>query len=540
MSFPRRRYFIMSLSRNAASDLRSAFENVMSMSDDRLRHLFDSSVDKVSSLDLKFLSEISSYSTDQLVSKTADLKRSMFALNRDLESEMVSADRGIEPCIDSIESIVLHDSASMKSMLNAWTLPAVSIEPFKRFRAANSLLRTLLQNSQGLQEFLEIPQVMEQCIASSHYADAFALQDFFRRIVGRFPISSIPFFAELEREVEAQKMALERAIDTTLSTRVLKAQEINNLLLLHRLLHPKADLKLKFLECRSAYFRSRKPNENQCTPSKFLKDYAEVIRVQLADILNQFKILFQQNGGQFDLELARFTLQEIKIFLDDVERVLPQVPVDSMFQTMAELFQLLSYVRVVQVNSRINPVFQKLVIDRVQKQVTDALETFKTELNLFSWRPFVALIPDDCSETAIIHLTRHKPIAVLFNDITALLNDLRVFPLIAVKHRTITALDQLTYSAFELLARHPSAPSAELQVACSNFCKILISNIEQNLGAIFQTSVRFIHVRSHPRFQQDAIPSSPVQRTDGASEESHHDQDLLVDESLKSSAHKQE
>ena len=530
MTFSRISFLLtMSTTSSQHDSLRSTFAEVMSMSDDRLRGLFESKGESMTTADMRFIAEVSSYSGEQLSSVSHELLSLTHSLNRKLETEMLSADRSVEPCIDTIESIVMHDFSGVKSMLNSWDLACATPEMFKTFKAEKQMLRILLQNSQALQEFIEIPQLMEQCISSFQFAEALALHDFFHRVVLKFGLSSVGLVKSLSKEIESQKNCLTAAIDSALCAKALKVQEVNNLLLLHRVMFPRADLKAKFLEVRSQFYHSRKPRESENPPAKFIKDYVELIRVQLSEILNQFKMLFQQTA---DPDLSRFVIAEVNEFLQALERMLPRIPAETVFQAMAEIYQHASYIKHFQLNARINPVFHNLLVDRIDKQVGESIESFKTELSMYNWKPFLALIPDDGSPDAIIHLTRHKPLALLYNDATNLLNDLRVFPMVSVKNRITAALDQLMYSAFELLAHNPNALAVELGIATHNFCVIIVGSVEKTLSAVFQTTLRFSHIRSHPRFIQEAVPAAPHTSTHGSAETDEGDPGALVDEIL--------
>ena len=160
---------------------------------------------------------------------------------------------------------------------------------------------------------------------------------------------------------------------------------------------------------------------------------------------------------------------------------------------------MLPFIKIFLINSPVNDITHRLVVKVVNDALDQAIASFKFELSNYNWKPFLSLIPDDCEETSIIRLTRNKPTAVLYNDITNLLNNVRVFPLWSVRDHLVQGLDAALATCFEQMIGL-NVLSPEMTNMQTQFCEILVPQTESNTGKIFQFQHGFKVVRSHPRF----------------------------------------
>ena len=523
----------------SAADLISQFNRVMDSSDDDIRRMWNTNGDPsdTSNDDVNYIRSLSSKSSTELREESHSLQSSRFSLNRRLESSLISADRLVVPSIESSEEIIFGDVARIHETIASWTVLTPQLPTLHFLRDEKSSLKALMDRLSGLQEFIDAPQLIRDCIARSHFSDAWSLLDFGQKTVRRYALDGIPFFAELSVEFAKTRELLVQGLEETLSTKSLRVQETNNLLLIYRMMFPKSDLKEKFVECRATFYRNRKNVILKGSIiSKVLKDITEHVRVHLAEIVSQYRAIFSSNKQELTHSLNRFVVQEVSSFIELLNNSLPKIPQDIAFQTLLDVFHTANHIKVLDVNPQLNEICHRFIDARTRKICEDAFAVFKTELSCYNWKPFTSLIPENVPEdNKIIQLTRNKPLAVLYNDIIVLLNDVRLFPLKSIEESVVRSIDALVSSCLDSLFSFPSAPAGELAVATRNMCTILVPTLEQYLSAVFLRTVVLENTRADSRFPRERVePKNPPPTVSNAMiQSSAVNADLFADSSPK-------
>jgi hypothetical protein len=467
---------------------------------------------------MHFIRDLSTLSTSELKDEHTRLTKMLLELRRKLESQLISADQSSLPFIDSVDSIIKQDVKGIASLLASLEISTEKLNAFNSYNEEKHHLRILLNVAKQLQDFFDIPVLFSECLSRSFFAEALSLSEFVERTMKHYRLSDISIFMEMNELLAGLKQSLIEAVEKALVNRNLKLQEASDLLLIYRMIFPTADLKLKFLQFRGAFLRSKRASAaNSETSAKRMKEKVECLRVGLSELVNQFKVIFPQSNQQYaglgEPSLSRLVIGEIEEFLNSLESSLVGFTHESALETLADIFQLLSYLKLFHLNPRVTSISHRYVCTRVDKDCRDILESFKLELSNYNWKPFTALIEsEDYDPNHIINLTRHKPIAVLYNETTNIMNGVRLFPLISCHQNIVLSLDRAMYSAFELLSSFPSAPSSELSCATRNFCLILIPSIEKYICSIYGIDTRLKQIRAHPRFVQGTI--NAIQRSE--------------------------
>lgn len=492
--------------------LRLLVDSVMSSTDSDLISLFsDFSGDSGQQIEtIQFIRDVSALGVSELRDEQTRLANLLLELRRKLEAQLISADRSALPCLDSIDAIIKQDVRVTVSQLASLEISIEKLNVFNSYKEEKLHIRNLLNASNQLQDLVDIPVLFGECLSRSYFAEALSLSEFFDRTMKHYCLSDVAIFADLAASIAGLKQSLISAVEHSLSTKNLKLQEASDLLLVYRMIFPTDDLKLKFLEFRGSFIRSKRIAASNETGAKRMKDKIECLRLGLSELLNQFKVLFSQSGHRYeglgDPSLSRLVIGEIDEFLGSMASSLSGFPPESAYEILAEVYHLISYLKLFQFNPVVNSISHQYVCTRVDRECRDLLESFKLELSNYNWKPFTALIQgEDNEQSHIIHLTRHKPVAVLYNEVISILNGIRLFPLISCHQSIVLALDRALYSAFELLSAFPSAPSSELSFATRNFCLILIPTIEKYISSIYDVDERLTQLRAHPRFTQGAI-----------------------------------
>jgi hypothetical protein len=494
------------------SELKLAFNAVMDTSGGELVNLFSPKHTKANlqAEDLVFIRRMANMSSRTIVAETTELMSRRLELTRRLEATLINADRSVLPSIEVIDAVIRVDVNRIKKSISSFEISCGSLNALHSLREEKQTLNVLGERFQGLQEFLDAANLMEECIARSHFAEAWSLYEFTQRHLRRGSLNELGAFAQLEAELGSAKNRLVSAIEQTLSTQPLKVQETNNLLLIYRMIFPKVDLKEKYMEWRSSFYKYRKLEITKSnTPTRVIKDMLELARVHLSEIVHQFRSIFNQPCPV----LSRFMVSEMDELLSLIEAQLRLVPSESLFQSLSEVYTVASYMKLFDINSRLNKISHDMVSNMVTKSTSAALKTFNGELSNYNWKPFMSLIPEgEADDSKLIHLTRNRPLAILYNDVANILNDLRTFPLISVKRITIHEIDTLIRSCLDILLAYPSAPAVELTAAIKNICVVLVPTVERYLDAVFGGTIKLSYTREHPRFPQDierSIQSQP-------------------------------
>jgi hypothetical protein len=459
--------------------------------------------------DLQYIMELGVCSSVGIRAEWQKLHSTLLALNRRIESPMLSVDRSFIAVMTSLEDVVCGGVKSLPRYVESLSGTSNPIPQFQGLREEKQALSSLLRRAQQIQDFLVLPQLLSECISRSQFSDAWSLYEFSQRFLRRHDVRNLTAFDIWRKEIGCQRDNFVSAIDVALSTRSLRVQEVNNMLLIYRMMFPKSDLKLKFIEWRSTFYKNRKADIRRGdADSKRAKDCLEHLRVHLAEILSQFRSIFPASNGSVPVHpvLTRLIVEEVADIFDIIAETLIKVKPEVRFQFLRDILQQASGVKLFDMAPGLTSICVRYVAARIDEFCVEALANFKKEVSAYNWRPFMSLISESIRDDDPIALTRHRPIAVLFNDLTSFLNELREFPLISAASVLTKSIDHLLSSCLDILCSSSSAPSSEITVATHNFCLILAPSVEGYISSMFARKVTFSSLRSRDGFIQYINP----------------------------------
>jgi hypothetical protein len=502
----------------STGDLVSRFNKVMDSTDEGIRDIFMPSKRsaELGHDDMALVRHVSVLSFDEFQLEVDSLQSNRFSLNRRLEGSINHSEKSVIPSVESAEDIIDGDVNRVRQVIDSWTLQAPLVQTLHSLRDEKSALKSLLDRLQSFQDFMDTPYLIRDCIARHQLSDAWTLLEFGKKTIRKQNVESIPIFATLVAELNDCRSVLLSNIEATLSRKPLRVPETNNLLLIYRMMFPQADLQEKFVEWRSNFYTTRKSEIRKGhSISKIVKDSTELLRVHLSDMVNQYRAIF--SGGKqtekvqdLTYSLTRFVVQEVDYFFDLIESSVHKISQENAFQLLLDVYCTATHIRICDLNPKLNEISYRYTAARIKMSCEEAVAGFRHELGVHNWRPFNSLIPDTVSdENRIIQLTRNRPLAVLYNDLTALLNDIRLFPLAAVDQPLVFGVDGVIHSCFDMLSSFASAPSGELSIATKNLCCILVPAIETHLANIFIRSIRLERTRNDTRFIRDLVEPAP-------------------------------
>ena len=481
-------------------DLKKMFVNVIHGTSTALANLVELDSSSISSKDIDYLRELCTLSVDSLGREGNNLKNVLAELNTNLKSDLYVSDRNIiEPSVESIEMTVANGVCGVRDRLHSLDVSCDGLRNFRNYREEKLKVRNLLSNYSALIDLLEIPQLMESCVRNHHYAEALALHDYTQNLLRAH--STNPLVSLLLHQVRAVRSEIVALVTSSLSEKVLRLHEVQNMLLIYRLLHPEVDeMCMHFLVLRVNFLRLQKSRLDHSLGSssasfKLVKDYSEILRLHLVELFTQFTSLFPTTNLVF---LLRFVHAELDLFLTCLDSNLPKLT--ASFAHLGQTFQVTSDLcdALGKLGFSFHPIvlakYNSCVVECLAGKTSDVFNSFQAELAKFDWKPFLSLLGDAGSMDPI-QLTRFRPLALLFNDLTGLANEVRAFPLLALRGTFVEQFDSVLVNAFELLLiPRPNVP--ELDTARDMFCSILVLHVESYLERIFSEPVQFSQVRS--------------------------------------------
>ena len=503
----------------AQSDLRHTFEVVMNSSNEGLLTLLRTAGVNTNDTDVEFMREIANYSINKL-EDTHDLMSAEAAeQNRKFEADLFVSDRGlIEASVENLETVVCRGVSDLRSKVSQDLSPPSSIVP-NMYRDEKQKLRALISHSSALSEFLDIPQYVELCISSGQYSEATVIFEWFESLLRDHPkLRSSEVISILSGQLRTIQQNFVASIEHRLSTdaSLISVSEIDELLNILMMYNPEAhaDAEVK-LQARQGLFLMYRMNCFYVNKARILsvaagvrsiKEYSELIRSSLPEIYNINQAMF---GHNLCHPLTRFLVQEIKLFDTYLLRQIPDVYRRNGVSAVADLYSTVittcEAVETIGLSTDSMSVFESSFVDVVVKEriSKNCLETFKFEMNSYNWKPFTSLIPKDCSELDVLQLTRNRPIGVLYNEITTILNEIRIFPLKAKSDILIQAVDHLMVESFELIlasVNNDGKSQIEFETMLRNFCTVVVLNIEVYLESLFSRKIELESVKSHNKF----------------------------------------
>jgi hypothetical protein len=449
----------------------------------------------------QYLPQVTAYTLEQLLQEPAQLSSEKDRIGREIEE---LACRNYRAFLDNAE--VVGGVRDQLTALNVQFDQALDVlqpidghlQAFQtsagKLQQQSTVLRNTLANHTQIAEILELPQLLDALIRNQMFDQAlevFAFADQLAKAYGVPGEKAYPILNELDSQVQRQRDHAERALGAQLRTELLLPQCVKIVGYLRRLLRGnESELRALFMRERGELVAQQRRQvetlQSSHSPIQCLRAAADLLRTHVFDIGMQFQALFP------DTTLLAAWLDEqvewaVKLFRAHCDH--PDFDLASVSQVLRFLLHASSVLRRVgaQFFPAALPIFENAVRMHVKKSLDSALEIFVRDLAKHDWVASTALSKG--SEDQTLELTRHRPMAVLTNELLTVFNDLRQCAFYSLARPVAQMVSEaLVAGASAIREVHPSVKPKdlpELQVLCDQYQRLFVPHIAQQVTKIY-------------------------------------------------------
>ncbi|XP_055628823.1 conserved oligomeric Golgi complex subunit 8 [Toxorhynchites rutilus septentrionalis] len=371
-------------------------------------------------------------------------------------------------------------------------------------RRLNSL--TLTRNAELL-EILEIPQLMESCIREGRYEETLELAAYVQRIGNKH--GGIPVIASIQTAVEAAWHTMLVQLLSQLRTDLQLPKCLQVVGYLRRMqAFTTAELKLKFLQIRTNWFKELLAKIPQDDAHVHLTKTIDATRVHLFNIITQYRAIFPEdedtssgmttitsnlNAPDGNKIFQSWLHDRIVDFINTLEKDLASNEINSFDTILGQCMYFgLSFSRVgVDFRSLIAPVFIRVISLNFQNAIVKITQQFEQDIEQYT---LINKVPIGINRTKSSDksdngnhppesLLDFTPLAIYCNGVLTVFNELRLCAPIALAP-TVTQV---------------------LEGSLENVCKNVLSFYRQEQQA-FTPSEREYFIRFCSCFAYDLVP----------------------------------
>ncbi|XP_058463297.1 conserved oligomeric Golgi complex subunit 8 [Malaya genurostris] len=382
------------------------------------------------------------------------------------------------------------------------------LESSKNINAARRLNSLTLTRNAELLEILEIPQLMETCIREGKFDEALELAAYVQRVGSKH--GHIPVIANIQSAVEAAWHTMLIQLLSQLRSDLQLPKCLQVVGYLRRMqAFTTIELKLKFLQIRTSWFRNLLVKIPQDDAHMHLTKTIEATRVNLFNIITQYRAIFSEDDDTSSSSFSTISTDqycgdESKIFhswlhdrivefIDTLEKDLSTNEISSYDTILGQCMYFgLSFSRVgIDFRSLIAPVFVKVIGLNFQTSIVKITHQFEQDLERYT---LINKVPSSIKRTKAldnVENSNHPPESLL--DFT---------PLATYCNAVLMVFNELRLCAPIALA---STVSEVLESSLKKLCKNILSFYRQEQQA-FTALERECFIRFCSCFAYDLLP----------------------------------
>ncbi|OCT84475.1 conserved oligomeric Golgi complex subunit 8 [Xenopus laevis] len=411
--------------------------------------------------------------------------------------------------VEGSVSQVLNKLPSFQESCRSFVKQAEEISSSRRM---NTL--TLNRHTEIL-EILEIPQLMDTCVRNGYYEEALELAAYVRRLEKKH--SSIPVIQGIVNEVRQSAQLMLNQLLQQLRSNIQLPACLRVIGYLRRMdVFTEAELRIKFLQARDSWLRSLQNSITTDDPYFHLTKTIESCRVNLFDVITQYRAIFSDEDplllpppptGTLPIsEGAIFhgwVLQKVTEFLQVLQNDLQRGVGGRLDSLLGQCMYFgLSFSRVgVDFRGQLPPIFQRVAAETFAKAVHEAVEKFQEEMNMYTLISAPTVlgstihpVPTPAAQPGTLQppmvLLDFPPLACFLNNILVAFNDLRLCCPVALTEDVTTMLqDALEKVVKTILAFHraeEAAFSVQERELFIQFCTVFLEDLTPFLNRCLQ------------------------------------------------------
>ncbi|CAG0913131.1 unnamed protein product, partial [Notodromas monacha] len=340
-------------------------------------------------------------------------------------------------------------------------------EKAQKLMAHRRLASLALARHTQLLEILELPQLMDTCVRNGYCEEALQLAQYVERLQKKH--GKIPVIQDIVHCVQRSQRLLVKQLLAQIGSPTQLPQCLKLLGYLRRLeVFTPAQLRVKFLQARTAWLKSAIEGVLRDDPYYYLNKVIELHRVHLFDIITQYRALFSGPAGSakddsVDLPAIFYSwvFFVIKQFLETVDAGLTNDPkvvarMDSLFGQCNYFATSLSRVGV-DFSPRVHQLFSKAAMRNLTEAIDSSLEQFKSRLATITSASIDSVrFTEPASRSEDLHpplsLLDFQALAYLANDLLRALNDFSACAQLRQGLETVKLFETKLRVAGEMLA----------------------------------------------------------------------------------------
>ncbi|XP_063990637.1 conserved oligomeric Golgi complex subunit 8 [Diachasmimorpha longicaudata] len=301
-----------------------------------------------------------------------------------------------------------------------------------------------LKKTTEMLEILEMPQLMETCLQSSHYNEALEISQYARQLGMKH--SDIPIIQSIVSSIENSWSGMVGQVIGSLRGDLPLPKCLQLVGLLRSMdAFTEAELRIKFLQARDGWLQGLLNTIPKEDPNYHLTKTIELSRIHLFNIITQYRAMFidDDHTSTRDSVINESAIfyhwleEKLSQFLVTLEQDLPGVSsIDSILGQCTYFGQ--SFGRVgADFTSRMSDIFVRVIGGRFQKSVYKTTRRFEKDMETFTLinklhRLDVKVESPGKSENPPEELVNFYPLAEYCNGLIATFNELRVCPPVAL------------------------------------------------------------------------------------------------------------
>lgn len=367
--------------------------------------------------------------------------------------------------------------------------------------------RKLTKQREKVSTLLEIPKLMETCVRNGNIDEALDLQSFVHRLgVLHGDLAAVRSLAE---SAQGAKDLIWSHLNEKLKSNIQLPDALSVVGHLRRLgIYSERELRSCFLSCREQWIISSLSELDLLEPFDFLKRWTDIHRLQLLDVVMQYKAIFTNENERDGGMLTEWALHRIVGYLETLQRRLAEVPDGASLLSLLEsaMYCGMSLGRVgLDFRLLLIPIFEEAILNLFKSKLDDAFLIFSMHLETHRWtrsqtKETLRTEANGAGGNLAsppIEISQHLPFALYLNGVLTGFNELRhCAPLRGrqtIERWIQESLEHVADKLIHFATRPFDATQREIFMsACRDFISLLFPYVVSTLTVIYPQSATTI------------------------------------------------